>query len=283
VSDLRTRMQRELDLCGLAESSQRVYLSAIARMARHFGKSPALLTTRDVQEYWITLRRRLHPNGLGVQHAALRFLYDRVLKRPWVIKDLPAPGCTVTVPAILSRDEVLSLIRATRTLRNRAIIMLMYGAGLRVSEVLRLRARDVDSRRGVISIHESKYRRSRCVMLGRELLVALRAWWKVRPNICNSDLFFPGARNGRALTDVCVRWVVRTTARRAAIDKRVHPHTLRHCFATHLLEDGVDIRTVQVLLGHTSIQTTTRYLTLSTKHLAITRSPLDALNLRLPE
>ena len=283
MSDLRIRMQRELDLCGLAESSQRVYLSAVARMARHFNRSPAQLTTRDIQDYWLTLRKRLHPSTLAVVRAALRFLYDRVLKRPWVIKEISAPRIAVTVPVILSRGEVLDLLRATRSLRGRTIIMLMYGAGLRVSEVTRLRAADVDSKRGVITIRESKHGRSRCVMLGQELLLALRAWWKARPNIDGTDLFFPSAYRVGAQTEGSIRWIVRTAAKRADINKNVHPHTLRHCFATHLLEDGVGIRTVQVLLGHSSIETTSRYLTLSTQHLATTRSPLDALKLRPPE
>jgi len=152
-----------------------------------------------------------------------------------------------------------------------------------VSEVTRLRAPDIDSKRGVITIRESKYGRSRCVMLGQELLLALRAWWKARPNIDGTDLFFPSAYRTGAQTEGSIRWVVRTAAKRAGIDKKVHPHTLRHCFATHLLEDGVGIRTVQVLLGHSSIETTSRYLTLSTSHLATTRSPLDALKLRPPE
>ena len=183
MSDLRIRMQRELDLCGLAESSQRVYLAAVVRMARHFNRSPAQLTTRDIQDYWLALRKRLHPSSLNVLRAALRILYDRVLKRPWVIKEISVLRAAVTVPTILSQGEVLDLIRATRTLRGRTIIKLMYGAGLRVSEVTRLRAADVDSKRGVITIRESKHGRSRCVMLGQELLLALRAWWKARPNI----------------------------------------------------------------------------------------------------
>jgi len=283
VSDLRIRMQRELTLCGLAESSKTTYIAIVAKMARHFQRSPEDLTTRDLQDYWLTLSKRLHPNSLGAERSALRFLYGRVLKRPWIVRELPRVRNVPRVPVMLSRDEVQKLIQATRTLRGRTIIMLMYGAGLRVSEVLRLRACDIDGKRGVIAVQESKCRRSRCVMLGRELLVALRTWWKARPKICSTDLFFPGAHGEGALTASAIRKLVGTAARRAGISKNVHPHTLRHCFATHLLEDGVDIRTLQVLLGHARIETTTCYLTLSTRHLALTKSPLDALSLRPPE
>jgi integrase/recombinase XerD len=282
MSDLRARMVRELGLAGHANSTQALYLGAVARMARHFNKSPDLLTTHHIQDYWLLLRKRLQPTTLASQRAALRFFYARVLKRPWVVKELPKPRVVPRIPVILSRDEVRSLICAARGLRNRALIMLMYGAGLRVSEALRLGAHDVDSKRQVITIRESKYRRSRCVMLSQQLLHTLRAWWKARPDI-GHDLFFPGARGVVPLTDVAVRWIVRTTAKRAGIAKSIHPHTLRHCFATHLLEDGVDIRTVQVLLGHAQLETTSRYLTLSTRHLATTRSPLDSLDLHPPE
>jgi site-specific recombinase XerD len=278
--DLKNQIQRELDLCNFSPATKYTYRLAIDRFERHFGKSPCDLTTKDIEDYWLALTKRLHPNTLSGERSALRFLYERVLKRPWVVKTIPVVKGKLTVPVILSRDEVRRLIKSARTLRGRTMMMLMYGAGLRVSELLRLRARDIDSERKVISIHESKHRGSRCVMLGQEVLAALRLWWKARPNIYSVDTLFPGAHGAGMFTDSAIRQLVRTAAKRAGIDKKVHPHTLRHCFATHLLENGVDIRTVQVLLGHANIKTTTRYLTLSTEHLALTRSPLDTLNLQ---
>jgi len=152
-------MLRELDLGGYSESSRATYLSCVAKMARHFNRSPADLTSHDVEDYWLKLSKRLQPNSLSCEYSALRFLFDRVLKRPWVIKNIPRPRSAITVPVMLSRDEVHRLIKAARNLRGRTIIKLMYGAGLRVSEVIRLRGQDIDSQRGVINIRESKYRR----------------------------------------------------------------------------------------------------------------------------
>ncbi|MFC1611437.1 tyrosine-type recombinase/integrase [Myxococcota bacterium] len=278
---LREQMTRELILRGYAETTQTTYLACIAKMARHFDESPANLRTEDIENYWLTLVARLQPVSLGTEHSAIRFLFLYVLKRPWVVKGIKPPRCSCpTTPVLLSRDEVERLIAAARNIRGRTIMMLLYGAGLRVSEALRLRVPHIDSQRNVIHIQKSKYRRSRCVMLDDELLGALRTWWKARPEIFKTDLLFPGGHGNGAFTDSGVRKLVATAAKRAGIKKKPHPHTLRHCFATHLLEDGVDIRTVQVLLGHANIQNTTRYLTLTTKRIAKTKSPLVALRQR---
>ncbi|MFC1611326.1 tyrosine-type recombinase/integrase [Myxococcota bacterium] len=280
---LRDQMIEAMTLRGHAETTQLTYLSCVAKMARHFGKSPADLKTEDLKEYWLSLVKRLQAGSLSTEHSAIKFLYDHVLKRPWVLKDISAPKRCCPTPVLLSRDEMQRLIAAARNVRGRTIMMLLYGAGLRVSEGLRLHASHIDSERRLIHIQKSKCRRSRCVMLGEELLIALRTWWKARPNIYNTDLLFPGSHGNYTFTDSGVRKLVRTAARRAGIKKKVHPHTLRHCFATHLLEDGIDIRTIQVLLGHANIRNTTRYLTLTTKHIAKVKSPLDSAPSPRPE
>jgi site-specific recombinase XerD len=254
-------------------------LGRVATLARHFNRPPDELSPAQIREFFILRSQHLKDKTLAVDYAAFRFLYDHVLDRPWMLKSVPIPKVKrrSTMPVVLSREEVQQLIAAAPKTRDRAVIMLMYGAGLRVSEVVRLRTRDVDSEQHILRIHESKGQRSRIVMLDDELLAALRAWWKARPAIACNDYLFPGFNGRAALTTASVRNIVKAAAKRTTIKKRVHPHCLRHSFATHLLEQGEDVRTVQVLLGHSSIEATALYLTLSTEMITRTRSPLACL------
>ena len=279
MTALRDRMLQELILRGYSESTQTVYLSRVSKCARHFNRAPDRINQAELRDYFAVLLQGLKSQTAVADYAALGFFFTHVLKRPWVLKNVPKPrGARPAVPTLLSRAEVKRLIAAARTARHRAIMMLMYGGGLRVSEVVALRGRDIDSQRGVIHIHESKREVSRVVMLSEELVRALRCWWRARPRLEGNDLLFPGGRHGESnFTTSAIGKMIRTAAKRAGIEKRVYPHLLRHCFATHLLEAGADVRTVQVLLGHSNIKTTARYLTLSTDRLSRVPSPLSGL------
>ena len=281
MTALRDQMAQEMTLRGLGVATHDIYVRRVAALARHFGKAPDKLTPEQLRGYFIHRRQHVKPKTLVVDYAAIRFLYVHVLDRPSMLEHIPRPKSNKRskLPLVLSREEVCQLIAAAPKARDRAMLMLMYGAGLRVSEVVRLRARDVDGKQRILRIHESKGQRSRVVMLDEQLLAALRAWWKARPTIAANDYLFPGFKGRAALTTTSVGNRVRAVAKRTAIKKQVHPHALRHSFATHLLGQGEDVRTVQVLLGHSSIETTALYLTLSTELITRTRSPLAGLEL----
>jgi integrase/recombinase XerD len=203
------------------------------------------------------------------------------LKKPWSVAETPYPKKVVHLPPILSQDEVARLIDAADTPYHRVLLMTLYGTGVRRAELTHLKVRDIDSQRMVIHVQGGKGRKDRDVMLSPKLLEALREHWR-RLRRKPSIWLFPGNRwhSGDQPIDTKVVWqACRQAARRAGIQKEVHPHTLRHCFATHLLEAGADLRTIQVLLGHRDLEETTIYLHLSQRHLNATASPLDSLNL----
>jgi site-specific recombinase XerD len=207
--------------------------------------------------------------------AALRFLFAVTLKRPEVVATVPWPKVPRKLPDILSGEEVERLLSAVRSLKHRALLMTAYGAGLRISEACTLEVGDIDSKRMMIHVREGKRGKDRYVMLSQKLLDTLRLHWRrLHPR---GRYLFPGAFPGAPITPSAVSLVLRKAVAAAGLTKRVTFHALRHGFATHLLEAGEDIRTIQRLLGHTSIQTTARYTAVSKAHIARTRSPLDML------
>jgi integrase/recombinase XerD len=217
----------------------------------------------------------MKPSTVRVYVAALRFLYTVTLRRPEVVQYLRGPKVPRHVPTVLSGSEVAELLEAVHSVKYRAVLMTTYGAGLRISEVCRLRTEDIDSRRMLIHVREGKGGDSRYALLSPRLLAVLRAYWKeTRPA---GPYLFPGRRADRPITRETIRGALTRAATRCGLDKRVTPHLLRHSFATHLLESGTDIRTIQVLLGHRSIVSTQVYTQVSTRHLSQTRSPLDLL------
>jgi integrase/recombinase XerD len=226
------------------------------------------------------LTQKLSPNTVGQQLAALRFFYIRVLKRGWSIAETPYPKSVFRLPLVLSQKEVARLIDAAASPFHRVLLMTLYATGARRAEVARLKISDIDSERMVIHIRGGKGRKDRDVMISPKLLEALRIHWRQlrrKP----SHWLFPGNRWHTASYPVTSR-VLWTACQRAAqraglAHKQIHPHTLRHCFATHLLEAGADLRTIQMLLGHRDLEETTIYLHLSRRHLSATCSPLDAL------
>jgi integrase/recombinase XerD len=260
MTKLREQMIQDMVLRGLARNTQRSYLQAITKFARHYGRSPSLLSENEVKAYLFFLHReeKRATSTCNLAAAALRFLYHKTLGRPHADFEVPMARQPSKLPHVLSREEVSRLLSRTSFLKHRALFLTTYSAGLRVSEVVRLRPADIDSDRMLIRINQAKGSKDRLTLLSPQLLEQLRDYWRrVRPG----RLFlFPG-RDGRSpVRATGIKEAFRKAKHRANIDKPGGIHMLRHSFATHLLEAGVDLHTVQRLLGHRSIRSTTRYL-----------------------
>jgi len=274
-------MLEELERRNYTESTTRAYLQIVQDFASYFHRSPDQLGPEQIREYAAHLFRvrKLADNTVAQRVAALRFFYGRVLKRAWHMEDTPYPKKRKRLPIILSREEVDRLIESAITPFHRTILMALYGTGSRRAELAKLRIADVDSQRMLIHIRGGKGRKDRDVMLSPNLLEELRQHYR-RLRRKPAEWLFPGGRWHTAdypIDDKVVWYACREAARRAGIDKPMHPHTLRHCFATHLLEDGADLRTIQLLLGHNDLKETSVYLHVSQRHLQATASPLDML------
>src|SRR5215471_5340200 len=277
-------MLDELQRRNYSEHTTRSYIRTVEDFARRFNRPPDFLGPRHVREYQaeLFLKRKLSPGSVAVRLAALRFFYGKTLKKSWSIADTPYPKRTHRVPTILSQEEVSRLIQAARTPYHRTLLMTLYATGLRCAELTRLKISDIDSQRMVIHVQGGKGRKDRDVMLSPKLLEELREHWRRLPRK-TSDWLFPGNRWHTAdypIDEKTPRHACQGAAKRAGLHQAIHPHTLRHCFATHLLEDGTDLRTIQILLGHSSLKETTVYLHLSKRHLSTTPSPLDSLQLK---
>jgi integrase/recombinase XerD len=282
VTRLRKLMLEELRRRNYAQNTVRSYIKAVEDFARYFGKPPERLGSEHVRQYQVHLfrDRKLSPSTVVGRASALRFLFVKTLRRPYLLDQIPLPKRARRLPTVLSPDEVALLIDAAKNLMHRAILMTLYATGLRRAEVCRLKVADIDSERMVIHVREGKGGRDRDVLLSDKLLETLREYWRwMKPR----TWLFPGmVNNWRAdiPIDTKVVWqAVRAAKERAGITKRVSPHTLRHSFATHMLEAGADLRTIQVLLGHAKLADTTVYLHLSRRHLQAVASPLEALDL----
>ncbi|MGA2204768.1 MAG: site-specific integrase [Terriglobales bacterium] len=281
-------MLEELRRRNFADSTIRSYLHAVEHYSRYFHRRPDQLGPEHIREYQAALFTKLKfsPNTVTLRLAALRFFYIQVLKRGWSIAETPYPKKVLHLPEILSQDEVARLIDAAEFPFHRILLMTLYATGARRAEVAHLKISDIDSQRMVIHIRGGKGRKDRDVMLSPKLLDALRVYWrglKHKP----TNWLFPGNRWHTASYPVTTKvlWTAcQNAAQRAGLaHKHIHPHTLRHCFATHLLEAGADLRTIQMLLGHRDLEETTIYLHLSQRHLSATGSPLDALTIHGPE
>jgi integrase/recombinase XerD len=275
---LRDRMIRELQLRRLAPATQKTYLEAVAGLTKHFGIAPDQLTAHQVQDYLLYLmtERRLQWNTVNTIVSGLTFFYTQTLRRPDIALAMPSRRTPRCLPEILSAAELEALFAASDNQQHRALLMTTYAAGLRVSEVVRLRPQDIDSQRMMIRIVRAKRARDRYSLLSARLLEELRAYWRVgRPR----TWLFPGRNPDRPFSDDKARELFNRAKAKAGIRKGGSIHVLRHCFATHLLEAGVDLRTIQILMGHSSITSTAWYLHLTRKTLERTRSPLDLLDL----
>ena len=276
MTPLRQRMLEDMRIRNLAENTQRSYLLRVGCFARHFGRSPEQLGPEDIRAYQIHLLngRKLAPSSIGITCAALRFLYHVTLKRDWALEEIPLPKKPQTLPVVLSREEVRRFLGCVGSLKHRTILMVAYGAGLRVTEATHLKVTDIDSQRMMLRVNQGKGQKDRYVMLSTHLLEHLRDYWKrTRPQ----EWFFPGDVFGQPVTRDAVAAACQKARQRAGIAKPITPHSLRHAFATHLLESGTDLRTIQLLLGHRSLSTTSRYLKVATQTVCATRSPLDLL------
>jgi integrase/recombinase XerD len=275
MTQLRRRMQEELQRRNYSEITCTCYVRHVAAFAKHFGKSPDLLGAEEIKQFQLHLiREKVSWSGYIQAMAALRFLYVKTLGLAFMAEKIPYPRRPKHLPTVLSKEEVSRLLDATRSLKHRALLMTLYGAGLRVSEACRLTVADIDSSRMVIHVQQAKGRKDRDVMLSPVLLATLRQYWK---QCQTKHWLFPGHGTNKPITTKAVFLMTRHAAARAKITKNVSPHVLRHSFATHLLESGTDIRTIQLLLGHAEIDTTVIYLHVSQHHLQHTASPLDAL------
>jgi integrase/recombinase XerD len=276
MTPLRQRMIEDMKLRNYAPLTIKVYVERVATFAKHFAKSPERLEAADVRAYLLFLVQEKHASWSYYDQAlaALRFLYRTTLGKKWVLDDLASPKKQKRLPVVLSPDEVAQFFAAVTSLKHRAILMTAYAAGLRVSEVVSLRVDDIDSRRMVIRIRQAKGRKDRYVMLSPRLLAILREYWKAaRP----TQFLFPGNVPDQPITPRTVQKACRDAQEAAGLAKHVRVHTLRHSFATHLLEAGTNIRIIQILLGHRSLRTTAVYTHVSTAALEATQSPLDRL------
>jgi integrase/recombinase XerD len=282
MTPLRKRMLEDMQLRNLSPETQRSYVHYISGLARFYQTSPEHLGLEEIREYQLYLIdvRRYSPESVNSFVAAAKFLYNVTLETPWPEGVLPRARVPQKLPVVLSTVEIDEFFRHVCTIRYRAALMTAYGAGLRVSEVVALRIGDIDSNRMLIRVRQSKGGKDRYAMLSPRLLEVLRCWWRSqmqprRPKPSPEDWLFPGVRRGRHMNTESLQTVCREAARLAGIGKRVTVHTLRHSFATHMLEGGTDIRLIQALLGHGSIQTTTRYAAVSPNAIAHASSPLD--------
>ena len=284
MTHLRKLMLEELQRRNYSEETIRSYIHAVEDFSRRFDCPPDRLGPRHIREYQAELfqKRKLSSGTVVIRLAALRFFYTKTLRRAWSVADTPYPKRSHRLPAILSQEEVAQLIDAASTAFHRTLLMTLYATGARNAELTRLKFSDVDSKRMVIHIQGGKGRKDRDVMLSPRLLEELREHWhrlRRKPRVW----LFPGNHDHCADHPIDTKTVwhaCQQAAKRAGIQKGVHPHTLRHCFATHLLEDGADLRTIQILLGHHDLKETALYLHLSQRHLNTTASPLDLLKLK---
>jgi integrase/recombinase XerD len=273
---LRQRMLEDLHIRNYAPSTAECYVRSVAEFAKHFKKSPDLLGPEEIRSWQLYLlkEKRVKLSTYIQAVSGLRFFYRNTLNQKIEFDRMPLPRYEKKLPVILSKEEVKALLEAPRNLGHRAILALMYGAGLRVSEAINLKVPDLDRERKVIWIRGGKGHKDRQVMLPEQLREVLVAYWRCkRP----TEWLFPGKQPGCHLSRETVFETCRKVARRAGIDKPVHPHSLRHAFATHLLDDGVNLVVIQALMGHSNLRTTARYLHVAENTIRSTRSPLETL------
>lgn len=277
MSLLRQRMLEDLQIRNYTLETRRIYINAVAAFARYFGKSPDLLGPEEVRRYQVHLaqEKKAAWSSLNVAVCALRFFYRITLGKHWAVEHIPYARKESQLPEIPSQAEIKTLFESVANLKDLALLMVAYSGGLRVAEIASLTVHDIDSERMVILVRRGKGHKDRIVALSPLLLAILREYWREdRPE----EVLFPGRDRKRSITTSAIRRICKRAAHDAGIDRRVSPHTLRHAFATHHLEAGTDLRTLQVLLGHSDLTTTSRYLYVSTDRIRATKTPLDLLD-----
>lgn len=280
MTHLRKKMLEELQRRNYSQQTTQAYIRTVEEFARYFHRSPDQLGPEHIREFQAHLfsERDLAAKSVAQRTAALRFLFVKTLRRHYMLEHIPFPKIPLRLPTVLSQEEVTCIIDAAPNLLYRTILMTLYSTGMRRAEVAQLKICDIDKERMLVHIRAGKGRRDRDVPLSPKLLDALREYWRwMRP----VTYVFPGVVDGHRVdapvSDKVVWHACRVAAQRAGITKRVHPHTLRHSYATHLLEAGADLPSLQKLLGHADIRDTVIYLHLSRKHLGAVANPLDEL------
>jgi len=279
ISPLRRRMIEDMTVRNLSPATQRSYLHAVGKFSRHFGRSPDRLDLEDVRAFQVHLvAGGISWPALNQTVCALRFFYGVTLGQAEVPERIPYAREPRKLPVVLSAEEVVRFLEAVPSLKTRAALTTAYAAGLRASEAVGLKVADIDSGRMVIRVEQGKGGKDRYVMLSAQLLGILRTYWRLaRPK----DWLFPGRDAGKPIDVQVLHAACRSACAAAGLAKRVTVHTLRHSFATHLLESGTDIRIIQVLLGHSNLSSTARYTRVSNGLIRRTESPLDRLTLEV--
>ena len=273
---LLSQFQQDMQLRGLGELTQQAYLNKAGKFGEFLGKSPRSARPQDVDRYLLHLQEK----GLSVitvnQYAsALKLFFTVTLNRPWARERIVFAKVPKKLPDVLSGTEVIKVLKAFDSIKHKTVALCCYGAGLRINETLHLKSRDIDSARQVIVVRNGKGKKDRQVPLSPRLLRCLREYYKrERPR---SEYLFPGRSRDGALSKMAFAKVLKPTVKKAGIRKRVTAHVFRHSYATHLIEAGVDLRSVQVLMGHASIQSTARYVHLTTARMMSISSPLELL------
>lgn len=272
---LRNKLRQDMQIRNHSEQTIQHYISLVGKFFEWFGKPPSQATREDVRDFLLYM---INDKGVvagtyGQYRTALKFFFEITMGKPCVIERILTPKRPKALPDVMSLDEVLTLLEAVESYRNRVTLTVMYGAGLRITEACALRVGDIDSERMMIHVRNGKGKKDRYVMLPKMVLELLRRYWRMaKPK----DYLFPGMKPGRHITPQNIRREFHKARRAAGLTDRYHPHTLRHSFATHLVDAGVDLEVVQALLGHTCISTTSIYARTSTKRIREVTSPLDA-------
>lgn len=285
MTQLRNTMLEELQRRNYSETTTRTYLQIVRDFAKYFNRSPDQLGPAEIRVYQAHLfeKRKLEARTVGLCTSALRFLFVKTLKRPYLFEEIPYPKRPQRLPIILSQEEAARLIESASNLFHRAMLMTLYATGMRRGELCRLKVEDLDGERMIIHIRQGKGGKDRDVPFDPKLRETLREYYRwMRPK----TYLFPGTENGwradKPITTKVVWEACREAAQRAGITKRVNPHLLRHSFATHLIENGADLPTVQALLGHADLKATSIYLHLSQRHLKAAGTPLDKIEVTTP-
>lgn len=276
MTPLRQQMIMEMQLRNLSERTVETYVDHVSLFARHYGCSPVLLDDAHIRKYlhYLLVKRELDPSYVNVTRCAIKFLWKNVLKRPWDIEKIPAPKTGRKLPEILSLEEVNRVLHILSNLKHQMILKVAYSGGLRVSETANLKLKDIDSKRMLIRVKYGKGFKDRYTLLSEPLLPGLRQYYKrFKPTL----YLFEGRVTGKPLSIATLQTVFNNAKHAAGITKDVTFHTLRHCFATHMLEAGCRLEVIQKCMGHKSIQTTMRYLHIRHEQLEKVVSPLDQL------
>lgn len=274
MSPLRQRTLDYMHLRGYSDATIKTYIGHLKQFAAYYNCCPSQLDLEEVQYYLLYLlkEKKYSQSSLNGAYSAIKILFEKILEKPWDYNKIPRSRRQKSLPNVLSREELSSLFEVTSNTKHKCLLMLLYSGGLRLNEVVNLKISDIDSKRMLIRVEKGKGKKDRYTLLSEKMLEELRAYYKrYRPNI----YLFNGADPLGRLSVGSVQRIFTKAKKKRGIKKKVSVHTLRHCFATHLIEDGVSISKVQLLMGHTDIRTTSRYLHLSSQHLNNIAHPMD--------